>query len=344
MNAVVVTGFGGVERLAMVARPDPVLGPGQVAVRVVAVALNPLDWKMMHGQFRLIFRHRPPYVPGFDVSGVVEAVGAGAEASVGERVVAGTARGGGLAERIVVAAKALVRIPAHVSFEEAAAIPGAGCTALQGLRDGAKLREGQGEGRREGRRVLVNGASGGVGTFAVQIARAMGAVVDATCSARNVELVRELGAARVFDYAREDFVRAAPTDAPDAGAGDGAADANAKKYDVVFDAVATRTFAECRGVLKEGGVYVTTLPSARLISEIALTTIAPFTFGGRHAHAIMVRPNARDVGEILRWADEGKVRPVIDRVAAMDEASVREAFTHLGSGRARGKIVVRVGA
>lgn len=319
MRAVVVTGFGDAERLTMTGRPDAEPGTGDVVIRAAAVGLNPMDWKLMEGQFRFFVRQKPPYVPGFDVAGTIETGGAGADPAfqTGERVVGSTKKGGALAELVAVERASLVRIPERLSWEDAAAVPGSGCTALQALRDVARMRAGA--------RVLVNGASGGVGTFAVQVARVLGADVDATTSASNIDLVRGLGALRVYDYEKEDFAREAAV------------------YDVVFDAVAKRAFGECRRALKPGGVYMTTLPNGKLFWDIARTTAFPFAFGGRRAAAIMARPNAGDTAELLRWVDEGKIRPIVDRVVPMEIAAVRTAFEHLRSGRARGKVVVRVG-
>ena len=237
MKAIVIDDYGGADRLRLDERPDPVPGAGEVLINVRAASVNPVDWKIRKGELRLFLWLRFPYTPGGDVAGEVAAVGPGVTRfKPGDAVVAfvDPKRGGGYAESAVVKESAAAARAASLSFAEAACLPIAGCTALQALRDHGGLRQGGS--------ALINGGAGGVGHFAVQIGKAMGATVAATCGPSNVDFVRSLGADLVIDYSREDFTR------------------RPERYDVIFDAVARSSFAACRGLLNPGGAYVTTVP------------------------------------------------------------------------------------
>jgi NADPH:quinone reductase-like Zn-dependent oxidoreductase len=312
MRAAVTEAFGGIDRIVVRDLPKPTPGPGEVLVRVKAAAMNPLDCKLREGTFRLIFRVKPPFVLGFDVAGKVEAVGPGVtRLRVGDAVFGELSRPGAHAEHAVAGEELLLPKPSRLSFEEAAAVPAAAMSALQLLRDHARLREGQ--------RVLLNGAGGGIGTFAIQIAKARGARVTAVASARNQNLLRELGADECLDYAREDFAR------------------REAAFDAILDLVPNRSFPQCRRALAPGGTYVTTLPGAGPYLWRALTVL-PF-FGGRRCRALMLVPTRRDLEEIVGLAEAGKLRSVVGDVFPLD--AIRDAHVRMQSGHARGKIVVR---
>jgi NADPH:quinone reductase-like Zn-dependent oxidoreductase len=312
MRAAVTEGFGGIDRLVLRDLPKPSPGPGEVLVRVRAAAMNPLDCKLREGKFRLIFRVTPPFVLGFDLAGEVEAVGSGVtRLRPGDAVFGTLSRPGAHAEHAVGGEELLVQKPDRLSFEEAAAFPAAGMSALQVLRDDARLREGE--------RVLLNGAGGGIGTFAVQIAKARGARVTAVASARNQDLLRELGADECLDYATEDFAR------------------RESAFDVIVDIVPNRSFPQCRRALVPGGSYVTTLPGPGPYLWRALTLLP--LFGGRRCRALMLRPRRSDLEELARLAGAGTLRAVVDDVLPLD--AIREAHLRMQSGHARGKIVVR---
>jgi NADPH:quinone reductase-like Zn-dependent oxidoreductase len=252
---------------------------------------------------------------GVDYAGTVEAVGRNVtEFEVGDEVVG--ARTGALAEYLRARAdRSVVPKPANVTFEEAAGIPVAAITALQGLRDEGRLQAGE--------RVLVNGASGGVGTFAVQIAKALGAHVTGVCSTRNVELVRSLGADRVIDYTREDFT------------------ATGERYDVILDNVGNRSLSECRRLLAPGGRYVMVGgQKGRWVDPLPRAVAA-------HVVSLFVREdmgmfvadlNKQDLAAVRDLVAAGKVTPVVDRRYPLEE--VPAAIRYLQSGRARGKVVV----
>jgi NADPH:quinone reductase-like Zn-dependent oxidoreductase len=312
MRAAVTEAFGGIDRVVVRDLPKPVPGPGEVLVRVKAAAMNPLDCKLREGKFRLIFRVKPPFVLGFDLAGEVEAVGPGvARLRPGDAVFGALSRPGAHAEYAVAGEELLLPKPSRLSFEDAAALPAAAMSALQALRDDAGLREGQ--------RVLLNGAGGGIGTFAIQIAKARGARVTAVASARNQDLLGELGADECLDYAREDFTR------------------REAAFDVILDLVPNRSFPECRPALAAGGTYVTTLPGPGPFFWRALTVLP--LFGGRRCRALMLRPKRRDLEEIVQFIEEGKLRSVVGDVFPLD--AIREAHVRMQSGHARGKIVVR---
>ena len=325
MKAIVYREYGGPEvlRVEEVETPRPAVD--EVLVRVRAAALNPYDWHFMRGlpyAVRLMAGMGKPKVArlGFDVAGVVESVGAGVtKFAVGDAVFGGCGgkHAGSLAELACTGEKDLARKPERVSFEQAAGAPMAGLTALQGLRKG-KIAAGHA--------VLVNGAAGGVGSFAVQIARAMGATVTGVCSARNVELVRSIGAGRVIDYSREDFA------------------AGAERYDQIFDAVGNRSLTECRRMLKPNGILVMAGGEAGnwLVGAIArsLRAMVLSWSGGRKLVGMLTRGNAEDLDFLAGLMAEGKVVPVIDRTYALSEAG--EAIRYLEGRHVRGKVVVTV--
>lgn len=234
MRAVVRHAYGGPEVLRVEAVEKPVPTDDQLRIRVHAASINPLDWHYLRGApylMRLDSGLTRPTSPrlGVDFAGTVEAVGRNVSGfKPGDEVFGG--RNGALAEYVCVSPRAVVAKPANVTFEQAAAVPIAAVTALQGLRDRGKLRAGE--------KVLINGASGGVGTFAVQIAKVLGAEVTGVCSTRNVELVRSLGADRVVDYTRETFTE------------------GAERYDLILDMVGNHDLLDLRRVLKPEGRYV----------------------------------------------------------------------------------------
>ena len=312
MKAAVAEEFGGIDRVVVRDVPKPAPGPGEVLVRVRAASMNPLDCKLREGKFRLVFRVRPPFVLGFDVAGEVEGVGPGVTClRPGDAVFGELPRPGAHAEYVVAGEDHLLPKPGRLSFEEAAAIPAAAMSALQALRDEARLRAGQ--------HLLVNGAGGGIGTFAVQIAKAWGARVTAVASARNQDLLREIGADESLDYAKDDFARREAV------------------FDAILDVVPNRSFPECRRALAPGGTYVTTLPGPGPFLWRALTALP--LFGGRRCRALVLRPKRSDLEELARLAEAGKLRPVVGEVFPLD--AIREAHVRMQSGHARGKIVVR---
>jgi NADPH:quinone reductase-like Zn-dependent oxidoreductase len=319
MKAIVQDRFGPPDVLELRETDQPEVGDDQVLVRVRAASVNPADWYLMAGVPYLarpqMGLRRPRTRLGIDLAGVVEAVGGNVtRLRVGDEVFG--PGGGALAEYAAVAADALVPKPANLSFEQAAAVPVAALTALQGLRDKGRVRPGQ--------RVLVNGASGGVGTFAVQLAKSFGAEVTGVCSTRNLGLVGSLGADHVIDYTREDFTR-----------GD-------RRYDLLLDVAGSRPWAACRRVLEPQATLVMVgapkgsrllgpldhIVKVRLASLRASQKVAFFISKARHQDLVVLQ-------ELLA---AGTVTPVVERTYPLPEAA--DALRYLGEGHARGKLVV----
>jgi NADPH:quinone reductase-like Zn-dependent oxidoreductase len=306
-----------------VAKPTP--RDGQVLVKVRAVSLNALDSHVLHGDPYIVMRFAggigSPKNPmlGADFAGTVEAVGKNVtDFMPGDEVFGGAGRFATFAEYVTVypAFATLARKPANVTFEQAAAVPVAALTALQALRDQGRLRPGQ--------KVLINGASGGVGTFAVEIAKALGAEVTGVCSTHNVQMVREIGADHVFDYTREDFTK------------------SGELYDLIVDIAASRSLAEYRRVLKPDGIYVIVGAAGRgrWLGPLApaLKTLAYAPFASGEFVFFVANLNKPDLLFVTQLMEQGRVRPVIDRTYSLGE--IRDAFRYFDEGHARGKIVV----
>ena len=321
MKAIVQGRFGPPEVLELREIDQPEPGDDEVLVRVHAASVNPADWYAMTGTPYLarpqMGLRRPRTRLGLDLAGVVEAVGGNvARLKPGDEVFGAGA--GTLAEYVAVAEDGLVLKPANVSFEQAAAVPVAGLTALQGLRDKGRIRPGQ--------QVLVNGASGGVGTFAVHIARSFGAEVTGVCSTRNVALATSLGADRVIDYTREDFTQ-----------GD-------RRYDLLFDIAGSRPWAACRRVLHPRAtlVLVGAPKGNRLLGpldHIGRIRLASLRASQKVVFFISKRRN-EDLVALQGLLETGTVTPVVERTYPLSETA--HAFRYLGEGHAQGKLVVTV--
>ena len=321
MKAIVQDRFGPPEVLELREIDQPEPGDDEVLVRVHAASVNPADWYAMTGTPYLarpqMGLRRPRTRLGLDLAGVVEAVGGNvARLKPGDEVFG--AGDGTLAEYVAVAEDGLVLKPANVSFEQAAAVPVAGLTALQGLRDKGRIRPGQ--------QVLVNGASGGVGTFAVQVARSFGAEVTGVCSPRNVEMAGSLGADRVIDYTREDFTQ-----------GD-------RRYDLLFDVAGSRPWAACRRVLHPRAtlVLVGAPKGNRLLGpldHIGKIRLASLRASQKVVFFVSKRRN-EDLVALQGLLETGTVTPVVERTYPLSETA--HAFRYLGEGHAQGKLVVTV--
>lgn len=321
MRAIVAPRYGGpdVLRLEEVEVPAPAVD--EVLIRTRAAGLNAADWHLLRADPPLVrlmgfglLRPKNP-IPGADVAGVVEAVGGDvSEFAPGDEVFGDlSACGhGSFAEYVCAPEDAIALVPSNVTFEEAASVPLSGVTALQGLRDEGDIRQGQ--------RVLVTGASGGVGTFAVQIATSFGAEVTGVCSSQKVDLVRSVGAAHVIDYTRDDFT------------------ANHGRYDLVFDAGGYRSIRETRRALRPDGTHVFVGGSnARLFEAMLLGPVLSM-MDGRTTRSLVAEPNADDLLELRTLVEAEDVTPAIDRRFPLQD--VPDAIRYLEGGRARGKVVV----
>jgi len=310
MRAALFDRYGTNEVVAVKDIPVPVPGPGEVVIKVRAASVNPVDWKVREGQARILTGSKFPKVLGCECAGEIFEAGPGAvKFKKGDRVVLYTSvkRLGAFAEYACSNESTAYPIPAGVTFEQAACLPIAGLTALQSLRDHGRIEA--------GKKVLINGASGGVGHFAVQIAKVLGAEVTGITSGRNVEFVKGLGADKVIDYAKEDFTK---------GSG---------LYDLVFDAVSMSSFGACKRILTDSGRYVNTLPDATILLQF-LTALLP----GKKARSMWVKPSAPDMTWMMEQIKAGKVKVVIDQSYPLDR--VKDALAASEAGRTRGKIII----
>ncbi len=313
MKAAVYNRSNSVDLLQVAEIPKPVPKDDEVLIKVRAAAVNPLDWHIGHALFGLLAGKGT--VAGRDVAGHVEGAGRGVTQFRPGDAVFGVCRGA-FAEYTCVSEAKLAAKPANVTFEQAASAPVAAYTALQGLRDKGQIQPGH--------KVLINGAAGGVGTFAVQIAKWFGAEVTGVCSTRNVEMVRSLGADQVMDYTQQDFTQ------------------GSERYDLIFDLVANHSLRACRRVMQPKRIYVGAgvgpHPSlAGALAPIAKTLVlSPFV--SQKLLTFTARSNQEDLKLIAELMASGKVTPVIDRCYPLRE--VPEAIRHIADGHTRGKIVI----
>lgn len=315
MKAIVRERFGGPEVLELRDIERPSIKAGEVLVRVHASSVSIGDWFWLSGTPRImrlasgIVRPRDPIL-GRDVTGVIEAVGSDVTTLHPGDEVYGEVPFGAHAEYVAAAADLLVPKPANLGFAEAAAVPIAGVTALQGLRDKGRIEPGQ--------RVLVNGASGAVGTFAVQLASHFGAHATAVCSADSAELVRSLGADAVIDYRTTDFT------------------AGEDRFDLIFDLAGSQPIGRCRKVLTPTGVYVASTSNLRVLLRAALAS----PFAGGQVAVFAARESPADLRTLTGLIEQGAIDPVIDR--RYELAQTADAFRDQGAGHARGRKVITV--
>lgn len=311
MKAAIINQYGDSHELRIQDVPKPKIDTHEVLIRVHAAGINPVDTKVRQGAMKKMLPSLFPKILGAECAGVVEEVGLMiTELQPGDRVVASLGTfGDGYAEYAVAKDKNVVKIPDGLDFVQAAAMPVAAGTALQAMRDKGHLRPND--------RVLINGASGGVGTFAVQIAKIIGAHVTAVCSADNAALVRQLGADVVIDYHTTDF-----TKLPDI-------------FEVVFDAVGKSSFDECRDILTEEGTYVTTVPSPKQVLEEVVSV-----FERQKSESIIFSFTKEDMNWLLKQVTEGKLVSVIDRTYPIE--AVAQAHEYSETGRVKGKLVLTV--
>lgn len=333
MKCAIIRSYGGPDVLSIEDQPAPEVGPEDVLIDVAAASLNPIDAKLRAGKLRMTKGFRLPQILGCDVAGRVRAVGPRVSRfAVGDEVFARLEkdRMGGLAEQVAANESVVARKPKNASFVEAAGLPLAGLTSLQALRDSAGLTSGQ--------RVLIHAGAGGVGSLAIQIAKALGLWVATTTSTKNVDFVRGLGADEVVDYTREKITE------------------RLSDLDAVFDTLGPESELQSFRVLKPGGVVVGVggLPDAEFARAWLPLYIRPALWlltrkraraaarAGVRFRYLFMRPDGGELSEIAQWVEAGKIRPIVH--ATFPLAQTREAFAELERGRARGKIVVTVNA
>jgi NADPH:quinone reductase-like Zn-dependent oxidoreductase len=322
MKAIVYYEYGSADVLRCEDLPKPAPKDNEVLIKVRAASVNPLDWRLMNGNpaiMRLFFGLRKPRNgrPGVDVAGEVEAVGKNVKGfKPGDKVFGGGR--GVLAEYACTGESNIVPMPDNVTFEQAASVNVAGLTALQGLRDKGRIQPGS--------QVLINGAAGGVGTFAVQIARNFGAEVTGVCSTRNVDMVKSIGAGAVIDYTKEDFTKLGT------------------RYDIILDCVGNKSLSECRRVLKPKGrcAMVGAPHDMSMIDLLAplIQALLLSLFSSRKTIPFVAKPSQDDLTLMGELIATGKLTPVIDRRYSLDEVS--DAVRYVEEGHARGKVIVAV--
>lgn len=313
MKAVIINKYGSVEVLQYTDVEKPKIKSDQLLVKVHATSVNPIDWKIRKGMLKILTGNKFPMILGFDVSGEVVEVGEKVTLfKPGDLIYAylDQVTGGAYAEYAAVSERVAALKPKNVSHEQASAAPLAALTALQALRDKGGIKPGH--------KVLINGAAGGVGTFAVQIAKTMEAEVTAVCSTKNVELAKLLGANRVIDYKKEDFTK------------------DTVKYNMIFDMVGNRSFSECKNVLQPNGMYITTQPFPGKFLESFLSVLVP----GKKAKVIVVKPSGRDLAYLKDLIEAGKIHSVIDCTYPLSR--IADAHAYSETGHAIGKLAIAV--
>ena len=305
MKAVVINKFGGNDAVEVKDMPNPVAGPGEVLIKVRAASVNPIDWKIRRGLLESALKKKFPLPLGRECSGEVAETGQSVTRfKKGDHVIAvlNIISLGSFAEYVAVPGQSVYPKPKNISFEEAATLPIAGLTALRALRDAGGIKNGM--------KVAIIGAAGGVGHFAVQIAKVFGAEVTAVNKSVHAEFVKSLGAVKVSDYTEEDFTR------------------SGEKYDIIFDAVTKRNFAECKDALTGNGVYVSTLPVTGPIQE-----------QGKQARAVSGRPTQEDMQWMKERIEEGRIKIAVKKVFPLDRAG--DALAESETGQASGKLVLK---
>ncbi len=313
MKAVLFYQYGSANVLQYQDVADPQIQADQLLVKVHGTSVNPVDWKVRQGQVQLLSGFNFPKYIGCDLSGVVVAVGEKVtNFQPGDEVYTflNPLSGGAYAEYAAIPAATTALKPKNLTHSQSAAVPVAGLTALQALLNLGQIQAGQ--------NVLINGASGGVGTFAVQMAKIMQAEVTGVCSTANLNIIKQLGADVVIDYTQVDFTQ------------------QETQYDIIFDAVAKQSFYTCQNVLQPDGVYISTLPTLESLLAVAQTLFFP----GQNAKFILALPIRRDLDQLRDWIESNKIEVVIDKTHSL--SNVVQAHIDSETERTVGKIVMSV--
>ena len=321
MKAIVYYNYGSPDVLNLEEVDKPIPKDDDVLIKVHAASVNPLEWHFMRGKplfMRLAVSGllKPKNkILGVDIAGRVEEVGRNVlQFEPGDEVFGGSDSGGGYAEYVSVSENKLALKPTNITFEEAAAIPIAAITALQGLRDKGEIQSGQ--------KVLINGAGGGVGTYAVQIAKSFGAEVTGVCSTEKLDIVSSLGTDHVIDYTKEDFTK------------------NGQRYDLIFDAAAYRSISDYKRALFPDGIYVMIGGSMPLMFRVMFSGLWISKTGRKKFKILMAKINSEDLVILKELFETGKIATVIDRRYPLSETA--EAIRYLEEGHAQGKVVITV--
>jgi NADPH:quinone reductase-like Zn-dependent oxidoreductase len=310
LKAVVFKKNGSPDVLEINEVEKPIIKDDEVLVKVYAVSVNPVDVLIRKNRIMSFFVNRGSKITGSDLSGKIMSVGRTVVSMKNGDDVFGFRQGGTTAEYVAISEKKIAIKPINMTFEEAAAVPLAALTALQALRDKGNICSRQ--------NVLINGASGGVGTYAVQIAKSFGTNVTGVSSTKNLELIKSLGADKVIDYTKEDFTK------------------THQRYDIILDAVAKSSYSKCKKILNQGGIFISTRFSPLLLIQVMSTVL----FGSKKAKTVFVNSNTKDLEIIGELIKENKVKSIIDQSYPMNKTS--EAHLHIENGHTRGKVVISI--
>lgn len=313
MKAVVIRKYGSAQVMEIADVEEPIIKDEEVLVEVYASSVNPVDWKIRKGMLSMFSGNKFPLILGGDIAGRVAQVGRKVQFfRLGDEVFGklNPFKGGGYAEFVAASQDCIALKPQRLDFEQAATVPLAAMTALQALRDLGQISP--------GKRVVINGCSGGVGSFALQIARSYQSEVTGVCSARNIELALELGAHHIIDYTRDNLYE------------------NKSDYDIFFDVVGNQSFFKVMKLLSPKGIYISTFPSPFLFLFGPILNL----FSSRKIKNVMVKNSRKDLELLAEWIDEGKIRPLIDKIFSLEK--IQEAHQYSESGRVVGKILLKV--
>ncbi len=312
MKAVFYNRYGSPDVLEIGELEKPTINDDEILVKAYASSVNPVDWKIRKGSLKIFTGKKFPKGVGADTAGTVVEVGEKVTGfDIGNEVYGklGGFKGSAYSEYVVAKPEDLSPKPTNLDYNEAASVPLAALTAYQALVNLGELKSGS--------KVLINGCSGGVGHFGVQIAKALGAEVTGVCSTKNVKLSKELGADKIIDYTKENIAK------------------SIEKYDIFFDAVANQSYGKIKPILNKNGRYVTTLPSVGVILNSVTGLLS-----SKKAKMINAKSNPQDLQQITNWIEDGKVKPVIDKVYSLED--IREAHRHSETGRVVGKLVISI--
>lgn len=313
MKAIITSNYGGVEVLQHKDVVKPVITDNEILVQIHACSVNPVDWKVRRGDFKILTGWNPPKILGGDYAGVVAEVGQQVTTYAPGDAVWGfveTFKRGTYAEFVKVKTKEIGPKPQNLSFEEAASLPLVSLTAYQALVYSGKLKKGD--------HVLINGASGGVGLAAIQISKALGSTVTGVCSSKNLTLVKEMGADEIIDYTKQNVLN------------------HKEQYDIFFDVVANKSFAQAKRTLKPGGIYIRTLPSFETI--VLGSLLNPFR--DKKAKIMDCKASSKDLAVLEEMAENDKLVPLIEKIYPLEQ--IREAHTRSETGHTVGKLVLKV--
>jgi NADPH:quinone reductase-like Zn-dependent oxidoreductase len=310
LKAVVFQKHGSPEVLEIDEVPKPKIKDDEVLVKVLATSVNPVDTLFRSNRLMSFFMNRGIKIPGSDLSGKIESVGKNVKLLKKDDEVYGFSLGGATAEYAAISEKKVAIKPANMTFEQAAAVPLAGLTAYQAFRYLGKIHQGQ--------KVLINGASGGVGTYAVQIAKSYATEITGVTSTTNLEMVKSIGAEKTFDYTKTDFTE------------------TSQRYDIILDAVAKNTFSKCKKILNPGGIFISTRIGPSLLLQIFLTSL----YGSKKAKTTRVNSNTKDLDTLRELVEAGKITSIIEKSYTMSQAA--DAHSHVETERTKGKVVIAI--